>query len=410
MNILLFYIFIFKYFLFHLFFEIKTIICHFSHFHTFTHINFYIFFSVIMANQASSCADHSSAEFSMTDGIVTVYPGTKFITRQTFKDIMGKIKGILFPGTLISFGNKAFKGYAGAPFRIPDGVEELGHFCFADSGSFREVTIPSSVRGLGVGVFSGCKNLESVRFEEGSECNVSRECFEDCPRLRTVVFSSQLNIIQRKAFSCCTSLTSVEFPGSLYLIEQRAFEYCENLSQIRLPLGIDVAEDAFSGCHFERLSIGPRVQMSGFAVHKLFSSCERIHVRADVPPDPRLATAMIAMHLFMTRSRQQGGLGWGYNTFVYMMVLEYIILHLYDRDINPHTSRIWENHHCRRCTDFSKKTQGHYDLSVDYNTLTNTVSLPVPKGVKNTTLYAQKYFKQNGMPGKICGPFFLRFF
>lgn len=363
-----------------------------------------------MANQASSSADQSSAEFSMTDGIVTVHPGTRFITRATFKHIMGKIKGILFPGDMISFGHSAFKGYAGAPFRIPDGVEELGHLCFADSDSFRKVTIPSSVRGLGVGVFSGCKNLESVRFEEGSKCSVSRECFAGCPRLRTVVFSSHLNTIHRKAFSCCTSLTSVEFPGSLEEIGQRAFEYCENLSQIRLPLGIEVAEDAFSGCHFEQLSIGPRVQMSAVAVHNLFSSCERIHVRADVPPDPRLATAMIAMHLFMTRSTQQGGLGWGGNTFVYMMVLEYIILELYDCDINPRTSRIYENRHCRRCTDFSKKTQGRYDLTVDFNTLTNTVSLPVHKGIEDTTQHAQKYFKQNGMPGKRCGPFFLRFF
>ena len=53
-------------------------------------------------------------------------------------------------------------------FRVPEGTKRLDVCCFRGT-EVEEVFVPKSVEEIGLYAFSGCRKLERVVFEEGSE-------------------------------------------------------------------------------------------------------------------------------------------------------------------------------------------------------------------------------------------------
>ena len=51
---------------------------------------------------------------------------------------------------------------------MPEGLESIGEKWFEDA-SFREITIPRTVKSIGNEAFYNCKNLASVILQEGFE-------------------------------------------------------------------------------------------------------------------------------------------------------------------------------------------------------------------------------------------------
>ena len=66
---------------------------------------------------------------------------------------------------------------------------------------FTSVTIPSTVRYIGLGAFYGCKNLEKVVIaSEGADLTIGNETFRDCDKLKTVYLPDRVKSIGNKAF------------------------------------------------------------------------------------------------------------------------------------------------------------------------------------------------------------------
>lgn len=69
---------------------------------------------------------------------------------------------------------------------IPDGVERIGNHWFWRA-KVESVTIPASVREIGVEAFSRCKRLENVAFEEGSRLKIIRKgAFRGCSSIKNI--------------------------------------------------------------------------------------------------------------------------------------------------------------------------------------------------------------------------------
>ena len=56
---------------------------------------------------------------------------------------------------------------------IPDGVEYIGKKCFSFS-EIKEITIPSTLKGIDKDAFADCENLKIVWLEEDSLINIER--------------------------------------------------------------------------------------------------------------------------------------------------------------------------------------------------------------------------------------------
>ena len=51
--------------------------------------------------------------------------------------------------------------------RIEDGTTVIGNHSHAGDAGIRSVTLPDSVREIGVGAFAGCAELEKITLNEG---------------------------------------------------------------------------------------------------------------------------------------------------------------------------------------------------------------------------------------------------
>ncbi len=113
----------------------------------------------------------------------------------------------------------------------------------------KEVTIPATIQNID-GAFTGCKELETVRFEEGTQLdNIGIYAFSYCASLKNIEIPSSVTVIRYGAFMCCDSLTSFMIPEGIQRIEEDVFMACGNLQTITLPASLSVIEAGFtSGC------------------------------------------------------------------------------------------------------------------------------------------------------------------
>ncbi|MBR2138863.1 MAG: leucine-rich repeat domain-containing protein [Bacilli bacterium] len=98
---------------------------------------------------------------------------------------------------------------------IGNNVEIIKSHAFTNIG-VETITIPSSVKEIGVYAFSGCENLQDVIFNEG------------------------LEIIRRSVFSACMALTQAIFPSTLTAVEDYTFQNCYNLAKVYIPKSVEI--------------------------------------------------------------------------------------------------------------------------------------------------------------------------
>ncbi|RBI46854.1 leucine-rich repeat domain-containing protein, partial [Metamycoplasma hominis] len=86
-----------------------------------------------------------------------------------------------------------------------------------------KVTIPSSVKEIGKGAFSDCKNLKEVILNEGLE-KIGDEAFSST-KIESITIPGSVKEIGGRAFSGCTNLEEVSLNEGLEKIGAEAFRY-----------------------------------------------------------------------------------------------------------------------------------------------------------------------------------------
>lgn len=150
--------------------------------------------------------------------------------------------------SVVSIGDEAFRGSELTSIIIPNSVQSIGAWAFANCWSIVSITIPNSVTTIGEYAFYDCGNIISLTIPN-SISSIENSTFSECPKLKNLTIPSTVTSIGRNAFSKCYSLTAVSLPNSVITIDDEAFSNCENLSSIILPNSVThVGEGAFSGC------------------------------------------------------------------------------------------------------------------------------------------------------------------
>ncbi len=217
-------------------------------------------------------------------------------------------------------------------YTIPDFVEEIGIYAFAECKALETIEIPDSVEIIDDNAFQSCPKLNNVVMPD-SVCKLGAGVFENCSSLLDITFSNKLtevgwyavyntpwlkaqadgiiyigsalysykgNMPENTALTvkegtlCITddafygnsykyeeqndtirkNLISIKLPDSLKYIKQEAFYECENLQEIQLPdniLGIEF--DAFSKCtSLKKVNIPSSLDWLGI----IFRSCHSL--------------------------------------------------------------------------------------------------------------------------------------
>ena len=147
---------------------------------------------------------------------------------------------------------------------IPESVKEIGQQAFLYSTGIKKVTygepvkegtivIPKTVKSIGKEVFTGCSELETVKWPEQIK-TIPNQAFQDCKKLKEVILPKGLEEIGYRAFSQCTSLEKIFIPktvvrsGNFSGYFGRWFQGCDKLKEIVLEEGTSrIVEGSFNG-------------------------------------------------------------------------------------------------------------------------------------------------------------------
>lgn len=105
-------------------------------------------------------------------------------------------------------------------FTVPDGVEAIGPFAFADMRPLQEVTFPDSLRLIDEGAFRST-SLRSIHFPAGIR-QLGKNAFHDCRSLSSVLFEEGVEEIGSYAFDGCP-IVSVLLPSTIRSLGTRCF-------------------------------------------------------------------------------------------------------------------------------------------------------------------------------------------
>jgi len=177
--------------------------------------------------------------FKNNSSLTTVILGEGIteIKQETFSGCTS-LTSIIIPEEVTRIGNNAFNGCALMSITIPDNVEEIGEYAFANNRSLTTAILGDGITEIGKGTFNACPSLTSVVIQDG----VTR--------------------IGDETFGECNSLTSVKLPETLTSLGDNVFP--SSLKSIELPNAFTVIPDnLFSGNYFQYIKLGNKVKSIG---------------------------------------------------------------------------------------------------------------------------------------------------
>ncbi len=111
---------------------------------------------------------------------------------------------------------------------------------FEGCTSLVSITLPASIRTIGVRTFANCTSLETVVYQQVTESTsiaIERSAFEGCTSLTSLPLPAAatnrtVNALGDAVFAGCTGLVSVTIPAEVKSIGKEAFKGCTNLQTV----------------------------------------------------------------------------------------------------------------------------------------------------------------------------------
>ena len=154
---------------------------------------------------------------------------------------------------------------------IPEGVETISAYAFANLTALQEVVFPSTLRYIDYGAFYGCTSLQKITFSgENNVTTVNQQAFQNCD-LRGTLELPSVYVISNYAFAGNRKLEGVVLPATLQTIGEYAFAGCENLTNVQLGADkVKYGAYAFMGC--SKLTTFPVVNTSVIPAGMFYNS------------------------------------------------------------------------------------------------------------------------------------------
>jgi hypothetical protein len=184
---------------------------------------------------------------------ISTYKADVFPEYAFWSDITGSkasLVSVSIPSSVKTIGEGAFSGCRGlTSLNIPSSVTTIGQSAFSQCSGLVFVTIPSSVKTIKSGAFEGCSGLTSITIPS-FVTSIEYATFWDCNGLKSVAIPPSVTSIGSHTFFRCSRLNSIILPSSVGSIGEHAFDGCIGLasihSHISIPANLVSAFSVFS--------------------------------------------------------------------------------------------------------------------------------------------------------------------
>ncbi len=128
-------------------------------------------------------------------------------------------------------------------------VTHIGEYAFENNKTMTSVTIPASVKTIGVYAFNGCSNLSTVKNNSTVMTAIGGNAFYNCSKLTEIILPSTLCYIGEFAFYGCSKLKSITLPSGFTAVERLTFYRCSSLTTLNMPNTLNtIRHHAFFEC------------------------------------------------------------------------------------------------------------------------------------------------------------------
>ena len=156
------------------------------------------------------------------------------------------LKSLSIPSSVEEIEDEAFQECYLISLEIPEGVERIGDRAFSLSKVLETVTFPSTITGIGSGIFSGCTSLKMIKVADGNQFyeSIGNTAIVEHPNAELIAFineGSMLRIpdgikmingaILTRGYD---NITHVVIPKSVKKIQDYFLMSLENLQEIRV--------------------------------------------------------------------------------------------------------------------------------------------------------------------------------
>lgn len=153
---------------------------------------------------------------------------------------------VVIENGVASIGNYAFAGSAITSVTIPASVKDIGVGAFADCTALTKVEIPVGVTEIRNLTFAGCTKLNSVTLSEKT-ARIGNMAFEGCSALASITLPAAVNYIGAGAFNE-SGIATLTIPEGVKEIGFKTFGYCTALTKVTFPATVKTIDaDAFTG-------------------------------------------------------------------------------------------------------------------------------------------------------------------
>ena len=202
--------------------------------------------SIVIENGVTSIGN--SAFYALYNATTVSIPST-VTTIGEFAFTRCGITSVNIPASVTNIYDNAFSGCENlktVKFNNGDkAFKNIGNNVFYNSG-ITSITIPKTEY-LGSNVCSGCENLENVTIENGVT-SIPASAFQQSA-LTSITIPGSVTLIEGYAFCNCKNLKTVKLEEGVKYIYGDAFSYCSALESVSIPSTITAIEDdAFYEC------------------------------------------------------------------------------------------------------------------------------------------------------------------
>ena len=169
---------------------------------------------------------------------------------------------------------------------LPSSLKEIGVSAFWDCHNLSSVSIPDGVEVIENGAFSFCSELSSVSLPKNLK-KIGSSCFWGCSKLTHLTIPEGVTEISMRALSGMDGLQSISLPSTLDVIRSSAFKECTSLKTIQIPYSVDtIGYTAFEGCTaLTQAPDLPATTLAYYCYYGMFKDCTSLMSAPELPAE-----------------------------------------------------------------------------------------------------------------------------